>query len=121
MDSKLANTKIAPSNTSTKTALLNTSNTSNIANAPNGSGNEKDINVMLTPFSFLSTPAIITLIAYVILALILILPFDVPVKDPDSGVVRVIPYNFLERLLILLLLVSAGASGLVPLRARHSS
>jgi hypothetical protein len=65
---------------------------------------DKTINVMLRPFSFLSTPALITLIAYVVLSLIVILPFDIPVRDERTGIVTVVPYNFVERLLILLLL-----------------
>ena len=65
---------------------------------------DKNINVVLRPFSFLSTPALITLIAYVVLSLIVILPFEIPVRDEKTGGVTVVPYNFVERLLILLLL-----------------
>jgi hypothetical protein len=74
----------------------------------NSSGNSTssapaEINV-LHPLSFLSTPAVIALIAYLILALVIILPFEIPVKDDNTGHIVVLKYNFAERLLVLLLL-----------------
>ena len=75
------------------------------ASAPslNAANTNTQINV-LKPFSFLSTPAVITLVTYIVLALIVILPFEIPVKDAESGKVYVLKYNFVERLLVLLLL-----------------
>lgn len=62
-----------------------------------------DINVF-KPMSFLSTPAVIAFVAYLILALVIILPFEIPLKNDNTGQVEVLKYNFAERLLVLLLL-----------------
>ena len=73
----------------------------NAGNAPQTSSS--DINVF-KPMSFLSTPAVIALVSYLILALIIILPFEIPVKDDSTGQIVVLKYNFVERLLVLLLM-----------------
>ena len=62
-----------------------------------------DINVF-KPMSFLSTPAVIAFVAYLILALVIILPFEIPIKDDATGQIVVLKYNFAERLLVLLLM-----------------
>lgn len=62
-----------------------------------------EINVF-KPMSFLSTPAVIALVAYVILSLVIILPFEIPMKNDKTGEVVIVKYNFAERLLVLLLL-----------------
>ena len=62
-----------------------------------------EINVF-KPMSFLSTPAVIALVSYLVLALIIILPFEIPVKDDNTGQIVVLKYNFVERLLVLLLM-----------------
>lgn len=77
----------------------------NAAAAPNAAGPNADAKInVFKPMSFLSTPAVITLIAYIILALIIILPFEIPVKDDQTGQILVLKYNFVERLLVLLLM-----------------
>lgn len=48
-------------------------------------------------------PAIIALVAYLILALVIILPFDYPVKN-ENGRTYVVKYNFWQRLLTIILL-----------------
>ena len=62
-----------------------------------------EINVF-KPMTYLSTPAVIAFVAYLVLALIIILPFEIPVKDDKTGEIVVLKYNFFERLLILLLI-----------------
>lgn len=51
-----------------------------------------------------STPAIISLVAYIILALVIILPFEFPVTDERTNEVIIVKYNLVERLIVLLLL-----------------
>jgi hypothetical protein len=53
----------------------------------------------------ISTPAIISLIAYIVLALVIILPFEFPVTDERTGEVVVVKYDIVERLIVLLLLL----------------
>ena len=52
----------------------------------------------------MSTPAVISLVAYVILALVIILPFEFPVTDERTNEVVIVKYNLVERLIVLLLL-----------------
>ena len=52
----------------------------------------------------ISTPAVISLVAYVILALVIILPFEFPVTDERTNEVIIVKYNLVERLIVLLLL-----------------
>jgi hypothetical protein len=74
-------------------------------NAGNSAATTTDVKInVFKPMSFLSTPAVVTLIAYLILALILILPFEIPVRDDTTGQIVVLKYNFVERLLVLLLM-----------------
>ena len=51
----------------------------------------------------LTIPAIIAFIGYIILALVIILPFKYPVVD-DNGEEYVVDYDFATRLIILLIL-----------------
>jgi len=58
-----------------------------------------------------STPALIALIAYVILALVIVLPFEFPVTDERTGEVVVVKYDLTERIIVLiLLLIPVGLS-----------
>jgi hypothetical protein len=52
-----------------------------------------------------STPALIALIAYVILALVIVLPFEFPVTDERTGEVVVVKYDLTERIIVLILLI----------------
>lgn len=52
----------------------------------------------------LTTPAIIAFIAYVILALVIILPFEFPLTDQETGKEYVVKYDFAQRLIVLLLM-----------------
>lgn len=52
----------------------------------------------------LTAPAVIAFIAYLILALVIILPFDFPVQDQETGQETVIKYDFTQRLIVLLLM-----------------
>lgn len=52
----------------------------------------------------LSTPAIIAFVGYIILALVIILPFQYPVVDESTGEEYVVKYDFGSRILILLLM-----------------
>lgn len=53
--------------------------------------------------SGMSTPAVIAAVAYIIVALTIILPFKIPVTN-DQGDTVILPYNITQRLLILLIL-----------------
>ena len=75
-------------------------NTTTAANA-NAAPTKIDV---FRPLSFLSTPAIVALVAYLVMALVIILPFEIPVKDETTGQIVVLKYNFFERLLVLLLM-----------------
>lgn len=48
-------------------------------------------------------PAVITLVAYVILAILILLPFEFPVTT-DSGETYTVEYNFVHRLLTVLIM-----------------
>jgi hypothetical protein len=52
----------------------------------------------------LSTPAIIAFVAYIILALVIILPFEFPLVDQETGKEYVVKYDFGQRLIVLLLM-----------------
>ena len=62
-----------------------------------------EINVF-KPMTFLSTPAVIALVSYLVLAIIIILPFELPVQDERTGQIVVYKYHFVERLLVILIL-----------------
>jgi len=49
-------------------------------------------------------PAIIALVAYIILALVIILPFEFPVTDQETGKDYIVKYDFAQRLIVLLLM-----------------
>lgn len=50
----------------------------------------------------LSTPAVMMLVAYCVMALIILLPLEMPVYDEQTGEYTVIEYNFGHRILMLL-------------------
>lgn len=52
----------------------------------------------------LTTPAVIAFIAYVVLALVIILPFEFPVTDQETGKDYIVKYDFAQRLVVLLLM-----------------
>lgn len=52
----------------------------------------------------ITTPAIIALVSYIILALIIVLPFEFPVYDERTGQDIIIKYDLSQRLIILLLM-----------------
>jgi len=52
----------------------------------------------------LTTPAVIAFIAYVVLALVIILPFEFPVTDQATGEDYIVKYDFTQRLVVLLLM-----------------
>jgi hypothetical protein len=52
----------------------------------------------------LTTPALIAFIAYIILAIIIILPFEFPVTDQETGKNYIVKYDLSQRLIVLLLL-----------------
>lgn len=58
-----------------------------------------------SPFLGMSlyTPAVMAAVAYIIMALVIILPFDYPVYDVDSNTEIVLKYDFTQRLIILIL------------------
>ena len=51
----------------------------------------------------LYTPAVIAAVAYIIMALVVILPFDYPLYDEVTDKEVVLKYDFTQRLIILLL------------------
>lgn len=53
----------------------------------------------------ITTPAVIALIAYVVLAFVIILPFEFPVVDQETGQEYVVKYDFAQRLIVLLLML----------------
>lgn len=53
----------------------------------------------------LTTPALIAFIAYIILALVIVLPFEIPITNEYTKEVVIIKYNIKERLIALLLLL----------------
>lgn len=52
----------------------------------------------------LSTPAVIAFVAYIVLALVIILPFEFPVTDQETGKDYIVKYDFAQRLVVLLLM-----------------
>ena len=52
----------------------------------------------------MTTPAIIALIAYIILAFVIILPFEFPVINQETGEEYIVKYDFAQRLIVLLLM-----------------
>lgn len=53
----------------------------------------------------MTTPAIIALIAYVVLAFVIILPFEFPVVDQETGEEYIVKFDFAQRLIVLLLML----------------
>jgi hypothetical protein len=54
---------------------------------------------------FLTTPAYIMLVAYVIMGVTIMLPFELKVYDEKDETFKVIEYNFAHRLLLILYLL----------------
>jgi hypothetical protein len=52
----------------------------------------------------LTTPAIIAFVAYIVLALVILLPFEFPVVDQDTGKTYIVKYDFAQRLIVMLLM-----------------
>lgn len=52
----------------------------------------------------LTTPAVVAFVAYIVLALVVVLPFEFPVVDEATGREYVVKYDFGQRLIVLLLL-----------------
>jgi len=52
----------------------------------------------------LTYPAIVAFIGYIILALVVILPFKYPVVDEETGNEYVVDYDFSTRLIVLILM-----------------
>ena len=52
----------------------------------------------------LTTPAIIAFVAYVVFALVVILPFEFPLTDQETGKDYIVKYDFTQRLIVLLLM-----------------
>lgn len=53
----------------------------------------------------LSTPGLVTLASYGLLLLLVLLPFDMNVTDPETGAVKRTKYSFGRRLLVIVLLL----------------
>lgn len=52
----------------------------------------------------ITTPAVIALIAYLVLAFVIILPFEFPVTNQETGEEYIVKYDFAQRLIVLLLM-----------------
>ena len=52
----------------------------------------------------LTMPAIIAFVAYIVLALVIIMPFQFPVVDQETGKDYIVKYDFSQRLIVLLLM-----------------
>ena len=53
----------------------------------------------------LSMPAAVAFVAYLILGLVIILPFDLPMTDQETGEEYVVKYDLTQRVILLLLMV----------------
>lgn len=53
----------------------------------------------------LSTPATIALIAYVIMSIVILLPFEFPIYDDRTQKQYIVKYDFFQRVLMLLLIL----------------
>lgn len=66
------------------------------------------ISKLAEPSKFLGlnlyTPAIIAFVGYIIMVLVVLLPFEYPVYDESNDKVYVVKYDFSQRLITLLLL-----------------
>ena len=52
----------------------------------------------------LTMPAVIAFVAYIVLALVIICPFDLPAVDQETGKDYIVKYDFSQRLIVLLLM-----------------
>lgn len=52
----------------------------------------------------LTAPAAIALIAYLIFGLVVILPFDIPMTDQETGKDYIVKYDFVQRFIVVLLM-----------------
>jgi len=80
------------------------SKSNNNANA-NGSNSGVLSNTAVEGFSRLTAPAIVAIIGYAILALVVLLPFDMYTYDERTNTYVRNPYRFGNRLLIMILLL----------------
>jgi len=53
----------------------------------------------------ITTPAVMALIAYIVLAFVIVLPFEFPVTDQETGQEYIVKYDFAQRLIVLLLML----------------
>lgn len=53
----------------------------------------------------LTMPAVIAFVAYLVLAFVIIMPFEFPVTDEATGESYIVKYDFAQRLIILLLML----------------
>lgn len=58
-----------------------------------------------TPSTFLTTPAYILMIAYVIVGIVILLPFELKVYNDVNQEYEIIEYKFMHRLLLILYLL----------------
>jgi len=59
----------------------------------------------ITTFGGLSVPGIVTLVGYLILAIIVLVPLDMYVYDEEKNVYERMEYRFANRVLVMLLLL----------------
>jgi hypothetical protein len=52
----------------------------------------------------LTTPAVIAFVAYITLAVVIILPFEFPLTDSKTGEEYIVKYDLAQRLVVLLLM-----------------
>jgi hypothetical protein len=66
-----------------------------------------NLNAKSSPFMGfnLTMPAVIAFVAYLVLAFVVIMPFEFPVTDEETGQQYVVKYDFAQRLIILLLML----------------
>jgi len=53
----------------------------------------------------LTMPAVIAFVAYLILAFVIIMPFEFPVTNEETGKSYIVKYDFSQRLIVLLLML----------------
>lgn len=53
----------------------------------------------------MTMPAVIAFVAYIILAFVIILPFEFPITDEATGKQYIVKYDFTQRLIVLLLML----------------
>lgn len=53
----------------------------------------------------LTMPAVIAFVAYLILAFVIVMPFEFPITDDRTGKQYIVKYNLTQRLVVLLLML----------------